>query len=76
MTVDQLVDDLRLFPRDALVVFESARAIVLVTGVSANRVHVADGVARHRAENCAGCARQIALVAAVSLLGQESGGGR
>jgi hypothetical protein len=74
MTVDQLLADLRLRPGRDLVVYESARVVALVTGVSSNRVHLANvGVEPHYADECDGCARGLALVSAVSLLSLEDG---
>jgi hypothetical protein len=77
MTIEQLLADLQRFPGRALVVFEDARTFAPVTAASASRVHlVAGGVELHDAHNCAGCARQRALVSAVSLLGAGAGGVR
>jgi hypothetical protein len=77
MTVDQLLADLHLFPGRAVVVFEDVRTFAPVTAASPNRVHVVGGaVEPHDMTDCAGCARQLDLVAAVSLLGRLHGGPR
>ena len=77
MTVDQLLADLRLLPGHALVVFESVDTFVPVTGASSSRVHADAGrLGPHDAIDCAGCARHIPLVPAVSLLGDSAGGSR
>jgi hypothetical protein len=77
MTVEQLLADLQLFPGRALVVFEDVRTFAPVTAASPNRVHIGGGaVEPHYATDCAGCARQLDLVAAVSLLGRLDGGPR
>jgi hypothetical protein len=77
MTVEQLLADLRALPGRALVVFENGDTFVPITGVSACRVHLVVGaIEPHDAHDCAGCARQRALVSAVSLLGASAGGVR
>jgi hypothetical protein len=77
MTVDQLIADLRVLPGRALVVLETVDTFVPVTGASSSRVHIDAGhLEPHDATDCAGCARQLALVPAVSLLGADVGGVR
>ncbi len=79
MTIDQLVVQLQFYLSSSLVVFESAQTLAYVTAVFPNRVHAAPDarrglLERHYGTACAGCAREIALVPVVSLLGHESGG--
>jgi hypothetical protein len=74
MTAEQLLADLHLFPGRAVVVCEDVRTFAPVTATSPNRVHVVGAVEPHYTTDCAGCARQLDLVAAVSLLGRLHGG--
>ncbi len=80
MTVDQLVVHLGRYPAGDLVVMDGDR-LTYVMAVAATRVHAAPNEAfgileRHAGTDCAGCARQIAIVSAVALVGRASGGGR
>jgi hypothetical protein len=75
MTTEQLIANLRLFPRQSVVVVETARTFVAVYAASPSRVHLTGhDVEPHHGAECAACSRHAPLAPAVSLLSSEKGG--